>query len=67
MGPFSISFDYVYLLLTVDYVSKWVQAIVTQINDFRVIVDFVRLLIFCKFGISRAIISDLGSHFVIKA
>ena len=25
MGPFPVSFDYVYILLVVDYVSKWVD------------------------------------------
>ena len=26
MGPFPVSFGYVYILLAVDYVSKWVEA-----------------------------------------
>ena len=30
MGPFSISFDFVYILLVVDYVSKWMKAKATQ-------------------------------------
>jgi len=63
MGPFPVSFGFIYILLAVDYVSKWVEAIATRTNDSRVVVEFVRTNIFCRFGIPRAIISDQGSHF----
>ena len=33
MGPFSMSFEYSYILVGVDYVSKWVEAIPCKIND----------------------------------
>ncbi|XP_042394223.1 uncharacterized protein LOC121985044 [Zingiber officinale] len=63
MGPFPASFGFVYILLAVDYVSKWVEAIPTRTDDSSVVVSFVRSHIFCRFGIPRAIISDQGSHF----
>ncbi|GAU43740.1 hypothetical protein TSUD_365890 [Trifolium subterraneum] len=63
MGLFPMSFGFLYILLAVDYVSKWVEAIPTRTNDARVVADFVRLNIFCRFGIPRAIISDQGTHF----
>ncbi|KAK2416448.1 hypothetical protein QL285_038843 [Trifolium repens] len=63
MGPFPVSFGFLYILLAVDYVSKWVEAIPTKTNDSRVVADFVRSNIFCRFGIPRAIISDQGTHF----
>lgn len=63
MGPFPISFGFLYILLSVDYVSKWVEVIPTRTNDSRVIIDFSRSNIFCRFGIPRAIISDQGTHF----
>ena len=63
MGPFPVSFGYVYILLAVDYVSKWVEAKATRTDDSKVVVDFVRSQIFCRFGIPRAIISDQGTHF----
>jgi hypothetical protein len=66
MGPFPISFGYVYILLAVDYVSKWVEAKATRTDDSRVVVDFVRSNIFCRFGTPKAIISDQGSHFCNK-
>ncbi|XP_075497927.1 uncharacterized protein LOC142535526 [Primulina tabacum] len=35
MGPFPSSFGQSYILLVVDYVSKWVEAIATSTNDAR--------------------------------
>ena len=66
MGPFPSSFGFMYILLAVDYVSKWVEAKATKTNDAKVVVDFVRSNIFCRFGIPRAIISDQGTHFCNK-
>ena len=63
MGPFPTSFGYLYILLAMDYVSKWVEAIPTRTNDSSVVVSFVRSYIFYRFGIPRAIISDQGTHF----
>jgi len=67
MGPFPISFGFNYILLAVDYVSKWVEAKATRINNARVVVDFVRSNIFCRFGVPRAIVSDQGTHFCNKS
>nr|KYP31222.1 Pol polyprotein [Cajanus cajan] len=63
MGPFPVSFGFSYILLAVDYVSKWVEAKATRTNDARVVMDFVRSNIFCRFGVPRAIVSDQGTHF----
>ena len=62
MGPFSVSHGFSCILL-VDYVSRWVEAKTTRTNDSKLVVDFVRSNIFSRFGVSRAIISDQGSHF----
>ena len=37
---YSLSFGYVYILLAVDYVSKWVEAKATRIDDSKVVRDF---------------------------
>ena len=63
MGPFPPSFGYLYILLAVDYVSKWVEAIPTRTNDHRVVVKFMKEHILSHFGMPRAIISGQGKHF----
>ncbi|KAI5328237.1 hypothetical protein L3X38_027634 [Prunus dulcis] len=66
MGPFPSSFGYIYILVAVDYVSKWVEATATRTNDHKVVLNFLKDMIFTRFGILRAIISDGGSHFYNK-
>ncbi|XP_050379793.1 uncharacterized protein LOC126797163 [Argentina anserina] len=63
MGPFPSSNGFLYILVYVDYVSKWVEAKATRTNDSRVVADFLRSNIFSRFGMPRVIISDGGSHF----
>ncbi len=63
MGPFPSSFGNKYILVGVEYVSKWVKAIATLINDARVVTKFLKKYIFTKCSTPRAIISDGGSHF----
>ncbi|KAI5343486.1 hypothetical protein L3X38_011362 [Prunus dulcis] len=62
MGPFPSSFGYIYILVAVDYVSKWVEATATRTNDHKVVLNFLKDMIFTRFGTPRAIISDGGSH-----
>ncbi|KAK6161388.1 hypothetical protein DH2020_004769 [Rehmannia glutinosa] len=50
----------------VEYVSRWVEVIPTQTNDARVVLKFLKINIFTRFGTPRALISDGGSHFVNK-
>ncbi|KAI9112876.1 hypothetical protein K1719_016193 [Acacia pycnantha] len=63
MGPFPSSFNNKYILVAVDYVSKWVEAIALPTNEAKVVVSFLRNNIFSRFGVPRAIISDGGTHF----
>nr|GEZ48227.1 reverse transcriptase domain-containing protein [Tanacetum cinerariifolium] len=51
-----------YILVTVDYLSKWVDAKALPTNDARVVVKFLKSL-FSRFGTPKAIISDCGTHF----
>ncbi|KAI3509271.1 hypothetical protein L1887_24431 [Cichorium endivia] len=64
MGPFSPSYSNKYILVAVDYVSKWVEAIATMTNDTRVVSKFFKRIIFPRFGVPRVVISDGGSHFI---
>ncbi|GJT06172.1 reverse transcriptase domain-containing protein [Tanacetum coccineum] len=62
MGPFPSSHGNKYILVAVDYLSKWVEAKALPTNDARVVVKFLKSL-FARFGTPRAIISDRGTHF----
>ena len=66
MGPFPPSFGNLYILLAVDYVSKWVEAIACPRNDANTVVSFLQKNILSRFGTPRTIISDGGSHFANK-
>ncbi|GJZ42319.1 reverse transcriptase domain-containing protein [Tanacetum coccineum] len=62
MGPFPKSHKFEYILVAIDYVSKWVEAEALPTNDARVVVNFLKNL-FSRFGIPKALISDRGTHF----
>nr|GEV47705.1 reverse transcriptase domain-containing protein [Tanacetum cinerariifolium] len=62
MGPFPSSKGNKYILVAVDYLSKWVEAKALPTNDARVVVKFLKSL-FSWFGTPKAIISDRGTHF----
>nr|CAN62872.1 hypothetical protein VITISV_015209 [Vitis vinifera] len=66
MGPFPMSFGNSYILVGVDYVSKWIEAIPCKQNDHRVVLKFLKENIFSRFGVPKAIISDGGAHFCNK-
>ena len=66
MGPFPQSFGNLYILLAVDYVSKWVEAVACPRNDTNTVVSFLQKDILSRFGTPRTIISDGGSHFANK-
>nr|GEW15113.1 reverse transcriptase domain-containing protein [Tanacetum cinerariifolium] len=61
-GPFSSSKENKYILVAVDYLSKWVEAKALPTNDTRVVVKFLKSL-FARFGTPHAIISDRGTYF----
>ncbi|GJR15043.1 reverse transcriptase domain-containing protein [Tanacetum coccineum] len=60
MGPFPQSRGNKYILVAVDYESKWVEAQTLPTNDVRVVVKFFRSL-FARFGVPKALISDRGT------
>nr|GEU62179.1 reverse transcriptase domain-containing protein [Tanacetum cinerariifolium] len=59
MGPFPSLRGNKYILVVVDYLSKWVEAKAFPTNDPRVVCKILKSL-FARFGTPRAIISDRG-------
>ena len=42
MGPLPQSNMYLYILVCVDYVTKWMEAIACSANDSRTVTDFLK-------------------------
>ncbi|XP_012480943.1 uncharacterized protein LOC105795833 [Gossypium raimondii] len=63
MGLFPSSFGYLYILVCVDYLSKWVEAFPTRTDDAKTVVKLRKTNILNRYGVPRAIISDKGTHF----
>jgi len=42
VGPFPSSFGNEYILVAIDYVSKWVEAVATLHNDTKTMVKFLK-------------------------
>ncbi|GJQ94380.1 reverse transcriptase domain-containing protein [Tanacetum coccineum] len=57
MRPFPSSRGNKYILVAVDYLSKWVEEKALPTNDARVVCKFLKSL-FARFGTPRAIISE---------
>jgi transposase InsO family protein len=66
MGPFPISQGCEYILVAVDYVSKWVGALPCKAADAKNSKKMFQEVIFPRFGTPRMVISDGGSHFIDK-
>nr|GEZ85048.1 reverse transcriptase domain-containing protein [Tanacetum cinerariifolium] len=54
-----------YILVAVDYLSKWIEEKALPTNDARVVCNFLKSL-FARFGTPRAIISDRGIPRILK-
>ena len=67
MGPFPKSKNCEYILVAMDYVSKWVEAIPCRAADSKHAKRMFHEIIFPRFGTSRMVINDGGSHFIDKA
>ncbi|GJV03902.1 reverse transcriptase domain-containing protein [Tanacetum coccineum] len=57
IGPFPKSYKFEYILVAIDYVSKWAEAQALPTNDARVVITFLKKL-FCRFGMPKALINE---------
>ncbi len=64
MGPFPPSCGNEFILVAVDYVSKWVEAVACRRADSEAVRRLFNDVIFPRFGVPKAVISDGGKHFV---
>jgi len=60
MGPFPRSGDIEYILVAVDYVSKWVEAMPCRNADALMSKKMFHEVIFPRFGTPKLVISDGG-------
>ncbi|GJZ01844.1 reverse transcriptase domain-containing protein [Tanacetum coccineum] len=60
-GPFPKSRKFEYILVAIDYVSKWAEDEALPTNDARVVINFLKKL-FSRFGILKDLISDRAYH-----
>ena len=67
MGPFPSSNGYIHILVVVDYVTKWVEAIPTSSADHHTSIKMLKEVIFLRFGVPRYLMTDGGSHFIHSA
>jgi hypothetical protein len=66
MRPFKNSCGYEYILVMVDYVSKWVEAMPCRKAPTEESITMIKNVIFPHFGTPRILISDGGTHFTGK-
>jgi hypothetical protein len=52
-----------YIIMTVNYFTKWVEAMLTFSNDGETIALFIFNQIVARFGISKDNVTDHGSYF----
>ena len=62
MGPFPSSNGYKHILVVVDYVTKWVEAIPSSSADHNTSIKMLKEVIFPRFGVPRYLMTDGGSH-----
>jgi transposase InsO family protein len=66
MRPFKNSHGYKHILVMIDYVSKWVEAIPCRKASTEESIMMIKSVIFPRFGTPRILISDRGTHFAGK-
>nr|KAJ0222639.1 hypothetical protein LSAT_V11C200061800 [Lactuca sativa] len=63
---FLFHFGNIYILLAVDYVSKWVEVKAKRSYDAKRVIDLLKSNVFVRFGVPRDLINDQGIFFFRK-
>jgi hypothetical protein len=63
IGPLPSSNGFKHILVVVEYVSKWVEAVPTANANAKSVCKLFKQVIFPRFGVPRVVISDGGMHF----
>ena len=63
-GPFPSLRGNKYILVAIDCVSRWVQAIASPTDDARVVTKLFKRVIFPRFSMPRVLINDRRIHFI---
>jgi hypothetical protein len=66
MGPFKNSHGYEHILVMVDYVSKWVEAMPCRKASTEESIPMIKSMIFPHFGTPKILISQGRTHFTEK-
>jgi transposase InsO family protein len=66
MGPFKNLHRFENIVVIVDYVSKWAEAMPYHKASTEEFIAMIRSMIFPRFGTLRTLISDGGTHFTGK-
>ncbi|XP_059288923.1 uncharacterized protein LOC132042390 [Lycium ferocissimum] len=64
IGPIepSASNRYHFILVAIDYFTKWVEATSHKLVTKKVVADFVKNNLICRFGVPESIITDNGAN-----
>jgi len=67
MGHFICSFGFAYILVLVDYVSRWIKVVAIRAEVIETMVKHVTSLILHRYGMPRTIINGREHTFVTKS
>ena len=54
--------EHKFILVAIDYFTKWVEVASYKLVTKKVVADFVRNNLICRFGVPKSIITDNGAN-----
>ncbi|MCO5554804.1 hypothetical protein L7F22_008339 [Adiantum nelumboides] len=64
IAPLAYKFHAQYIIVAIDYLTKWVEAKATTKNDAKTTAQFLYENIFTRYGLPIEIVSDRETHFI---